>query len=102
MIEGLKLDFTSKQLQEHIAGRRQHHDGKQAWYAQQIASLKAGGMRQESPTSDPMDSLERSRKMHETKAELFKVMADHVIPNETYRLSESDLTRLELISGHYF
>ena len=40
-------------------------------------------------------------KEHEDKYGYFMFMAEHLVPDETYRLSESDLSRLE-IAARYF
>jgi hypothetical protein len=101
MIEGLKLDFTSEQLQEHIRARCAYHRNKAEWYAGEIARLKEGGLDRTGASHDPIDGLERHRKDHADKYALFSVLAEHVIPKETYRLTQSDLCSMEFISRYY-
>ena len=102
MIEGIKLDFTSDQLKAHVGERIVFHSQKEKWYQQQVLALRSGGVRPDSGVSnDPVTSLERSMSDHAQKAGLFQVIADHIVSNEVYRLSESDLSRLEFISRYY-
>lgn len=104
MIEGLKLDFSTEQLQGHLRGKISYHREKARWYASRIADLKSGGVQQpeHGVSNDPVQSLDRSRRSHHERAELFQVMYDHLIPNETYRLSETDLVKLELIGEPWY
>ena len=41
-------------------------------------------------------------KKHKQRRDFFGVIADHLVEDETYRLSEGDLTRLEIIGDRYF
>ena len=52
-------------------------------------------------SNDPTRSLLNSAEEHTGRAGLFSVLAEHLIPNETYILGDHDLTRLELISRHF-
>lgn len=98
MIQGFKLDFQSEELRKHLEERAKYHAGKAEWYAGQVNNLKSGGVSETRHSNDPVGSLTHSMNDHKAKADLFSLMAKHVIPNETYRLDESDLSRLELIS----
>jgi len=50
---------------------------------------------------DPIRDLEHKIHEHENKAGFFLFMAEHLVMDEVYRLSESDLARLE-IAARYF
>ena len=105
MIEGIKIEMTTTELKTHVVERVKFHKGKAVWYAKQATNLRAGrsdGMMSASNmTNDPVTSLVRSREEHEKRATYFALVAKHLIPNETYRLSESDLSRLEFASQYF-
>jgi len=98
MIDGLKLEMTSDELREHIGRRAAYHRERLTFYEGQIVALRQGGVEQSTATNNPIQSLAESAKGHRSKVELFEFMQQHVVPNETYRLSESDLGRLEILS----
>lgn len=101
MIEGLKIDVPSDELQKHLEERAQHHREKADWYQSQRDALVAGGERQQQGvTNDPVSSLEASTRSHRDRSAFFAFLADHVVLDEMYRLPESDLTRLELVSRY--
>jgi hypothetical protein len=54
MIEGLKLDFTSEELKNHIPGRAAYHKGRSDWYEQQVKTLKDGGLQRTDMSLDPV------------------------------------------------
>ena len=82
--------------------RAEHHEERSRFYANQVESLRKGGARFANVTNDPISSLEGSAASHTRKASYFRFMAEHVIPDETYRLEESDLAKLELVAGYGF
>jgi hypothetical protein len=101
MIEGLKIKVSSAELKSHIETRAAYHQERAVWYEGQVVNLRSGGVRPEAVSNDPASSLERSAKDHKEKAALFSFMADHIIPNEEYILSENDLSRIELVSRYF-
>ena|SRR6185369_2909676 len=101
MIEGLKFDVTSAELVAHLSERVTHHIERAAFYASQSKALEDGnaeGMNYSG--GDPVRALKDKRSEHEHKKELFEFLVAHVISGETYRLTESDLLQLEIISRH--
>jgi hypothetical protein len=101
MIQGLQIDVSSTELKEHIQGRAKHHKEKAEWYEKQVRNLKEGGVTESMASNDPTSSLQRSAEEHRQKFGFFSFMADHIVPNETYRLTEHDLSRLEFVSRYY-
>lgn len=101
MIEGLKIEIESTELRDHLDGRAAHHESKMRFYDEQVRNLKAGGVGAVQMTNDPVHSLENSAKQHRDRAAFFRFVSDHLIQNETYRLDESDLGRLEIASRYY-
>jgi hypothetical protein len=100
VIEGLAFDVSSEELEEHLQKRMKHHVDKASFYAGQVAALRGGGVGAQSATNDPVSSLENSQRQHEGRMALFAFMAEHVVPDEVYRLSEQDLARIEIIARY--
>lgn len=100
MIEGIKLDFTTDELASHLRGRIEHHKERQAFYKERAALLKGSEDAVQPNYSNavrgnPVDQMESSATKHENIFKTFEIILSHLIPNETYRLEEDDLTRLE-------
>ena len=101
MIEGLKIKVTSQEIKEQLESRSKYHKERAKWYETQVSSLRSGGVRLEAVSNDPVTSLESSAKHHKEKAAFFSFMAEHIIPNEEYFLSENDLLRIEIVSRFF-
>lgn len=100
MIEGLKLDFSGKELQEHLKKKSNHHLERTAFYSKQADALAAGNVGPTQYTGgDPVKVLRDKAAEHRRRSELLTLISTHVAENETYRLQDTDLTRLELISA---
>jgi hypothetical protein len=101
MIEGLKIDVPSEELVDHLTMRGDYHREKRAFYERQAQQLIDGGIRENAGVSnDPTSTLQASAKQHGAKFAFFAFLADHVVADETYRLSEQDMTRLELVDRY--
>lgn len=106
MIEGVKFDFFGKELAEHFEKRAERHVQRAEAYAKEAARYKEGD---EEPVRTPemmysnkavqsaKQQLEGQAKHHRTRAAFFKVASEHLVTGETYRLDESDMSRLEII-----
>jgi hypothetical protein len=100
MIEGLKLDFTTEELADHLSRRVEHHQERANFYEKQATALETGGAQaQQYSGGDPLRSLRDSLTQHLNRATLLGVMRDHLVPGETYRLDENDLLKIEILSG---
>lgn len=106
MIEGLNFDMKPDELRSHFQERAKHHADREAFYRQQAAALEAQvgdqpetGLPSYSGHQNPQESLKQSAAQHAHRRVFFQFLADHVI-EETYRLTESDLTRLELLDRY--
>lgn len=100
MIEGLRLDFTTGELAAHLTQRIDHHIERAGFYEKQASALEGGGVQaQQYSGGDPLRSLRDSMAQHRNRAELLRVMRDHLVPDETYRLDEGDLLKIEILSG---
>ena len=98
MIEGIKVQLSTGELKDHLTERAEHHRQKTDFYAGQVAALVANGEESQAATLDPIKALEKRAEVHRARADYFQTLADHLIEGETYRLADSDLTRIELIS----
>jgi hypothetical protein len=99
MIEGLKFDISSAELKELLDFKWKSHATKAEQYRTQIANLQDA---QEAGTfsNDPTFQLKGSLKAHEKNATYFKLLADKVVPDETYRLAEHEYQRVTNIEGY--
>ena len=103
MIEGLHFDIEFGEMKEHLLKKARHHDERRTWYERRIHDLKEGGVETDHQVSggNPLENLRNQATKHEGRSEFFQFLADHLIENETYRLSESDLRTLEFISRYF-
>ena len=101
-IEGLKFEISYTELRSHIQSRGEYHKEQAKFYHTQAGSLREGGLQQiQFVSNDPVSSLENSEKTHMERAAFFFFMAEHLVPDSVYILSEQDLTRIELISKYF-
>ena len=101
MINGLQVEFNEPELNQHLNARATYHRERAAFYRTQAGALEAGMQANPQASNDPITSLRRSQTEHESKASFFKVLADHLVKNEIYRLSENDLARIEIYSRFF-
>ena len=87
MIEGLHFDVEFEEMREHLLKRVDYHNDLMIWY-----STRGINLRVECNVSDRQQG-----KQQEGRRDLFQFLADHLIKDETYRLSESYLRTLEFI-----
>ena len=101
MIEGIRIDISSSELKEHLEERAEFHRKKSEWYSTQVTSLREGGVTPAPMSNDPVASLANSASGHKEKAAYFSFLAQHLIPDELYRLTEDDMGNIELASRYY-
>lgn len=102
MIDGIKVQLTTQQLHDHLMARVKYHEEKRDLYAGQVAALEAGGEQAENASLDPVRALRERAGQHSDKAELFRILAENLIPDEVYRIADHDLARIEFISRGLF
>lgn len=100
MIEGLWIEMLSDKLRGLFDRRVGYHEEKAAWYKTQADQIAAGADTMQ-PSNNPTQSLRSSQREHENKASFFRVLAENLIPNETYRLSEQNCMRIELYAQYF-
>jgi hypothetical protein len=98
MIDGIRIEVSSHELVETLTDRARFHEAKVAAYALQLQGVEKAreGTSDLQFSNDPRQQLGQALQRHRQQAAFFRFMADHVIPKETYRLTEQDLVRLEL------
>lgn len=96
MIQGLHFDVQSEELKDIISRQITKHVAKAKEYAGQLERLS--GLETSGGSMDPKKDLEGHRTHHENSVKTLTFLRDHVVPNETYRLSESDLATIGLVS----
>ena len=116
MIEGIKLSMTSTELKQLCEKRVTYHLGRAEWYQQKLAELepalkeaaqdaaddsfdqlKYGNSGSRTDRGDPVERFKNGVAHHRDRATVFRFMAEHVITNETYVLTEGDLQKLEVL-----
>ena len=103
MIEGLKLDFSGRELREHLKKKSGYHQERNEFYSRQADALVAGNAEaMQYSGGDPVKTLRDKAVEHKRRSEMFTLLQTHVIENETYRLEDKDLIRLEFISAVRF
>jgi hypothetical protein len=110
MIQGLILEMRTNELREHLEARAKYHASRRevylAKYKEETNKQILGedeldadeGFATMSNYGGGMNDLQKA-KSHRTKAAFFKFVAQYLIPDETYRLSETDLAKFELTAG---
>lgn len=117
-IEGIKLSITSAELKKLCEQRVEYHSKRAEQQAERLKKLEptfkeieqedeesaneaAHGFKYASSNApgdeDPLAKIRRRFKHHRDRATVFRFMAEHVVVNETYVMTESDLQKLEVI-----
>lgn len=104
----MQVDVSSDELLKILKERKKHHDDKSAAYSKQAGELtKVISAIEEDmdigkvSNGTPAESMERKAREHSEKARYYEFMIDHVIKNDTYRLSQEDLVRLGITARIY-
>ena len=109
MIEGIHVDISSVELRRHLLKVADEHHEKALKYHSTINVLEKaldgegdeGGFPLNTSSRDPVDEHKKGEKRHLSRRDYLLVVADHLIPNEVYRLSLGDLEHIEMVSSRY-
>ncbi len=102
MVNGITLHLKTEELKELLGEQIKKHKEKAALYKEKVASLEAIGVDAlGNYSNNPIETVEKSMNKHLGKAEYYQFLVDHLVPNETYEMSESDLTHLGIITYYY-
>lgn len=108
-IQGLKLSMTSEELKTTMLDRIKYHQEKADWCDKEYKRLEPelekfrneasaqGKMGRSNNVNTAASSFKNEYQRHFDKVTLFKFMAEHIIPNETYIFDENDLRKLEVL-----
>lgn len=108
-IQGLKLTMTSDELKKTMLDRIKYHKDKSDFLEREIKRLEPelskfgeeaeaqGKYANSGGPGGNLNGFKSSLAHHVDRVTLFKFMAEHVIPNETYILDENDLRKLEVL-----
>lgn len=108
MIEGFHVDLTSKEINNHIHKMIEYHVGEAAVWEERFGKEREreAAFREQDPNFSRnfmpaaigVDDPESRIKAHRERVSYLTFLRDHLIPNETFRLTESDLTSLEFVA----
>lgn len=109
MIEGLQIDVKGSELKKMLEDRLKYHKDKSKALQGNLEKLadieKTMDAEAEAigkfSNASPRGSLESTIKKHKDQSIYFKFMADHVVVDETYRLTEADLYKLGIQGRDY-
>lgn len=103
MIEGLKFDISADEMKDHFEERMGYHVARKDWYLGQVSNLEKGlAEPQQYTQGDPVKNLKDSAEGHLKKAAFFQFLFEHIIEDETYRLEQDELVKLEFIPGRVY
>lgn len=94
MIKNFQVAISSDELSKVLDDSAKYHKEKQLAYEGQIKIYS------EQPTGTSFDtgeSLNRKAQDHRRKFDFFDFAAKHIIPDEMYELSYTDLTQIEIV-----
>lgn len=105
MIQGLQIQLSSKELKEQLQERAKFHSEKSTFYQQQCKDFAAASEKlpeeMQNTSNSPIRTMEDKVRDHQNRSSIFSFMAEHIVPDETYQLTENDLTRLEIIARYF-
>jgi hypothetical protein len=103
MITGLVFEITSAELKAHCEGQAQAHAVKVGEYEKSIEGVRRLQEDARHTSMDAGKDLAGRMAQHKARVQYFTFCAAHIIRNETYRLSESDLNTIGFVerSGHW-
>lgn len=107
MIEGMHFDFSGKELKDHFIKRAERNKMRAASFEKELTHFKDDEETDQREEIERMysnkaigsakDTLKSRMKHYRQRAMFFMIAADHVVATETYRLSENELTNLEIV-----
>lgn len=113
LVEGLKFKIESSELAKLMKERAAYHEGRAATKKEELPKLKESleaigkapsttsvsnkFSNSSANVADMVDQIEGDIKAHENKCQSLRFLADHVVPNVAYILTENDLRSLEVV-----
>lgn len=101
MIDGLRIEMKSAEVVAHCLSRAAMHREKAETYAKRIAAVGEAMGEVAVASNDPAFNMKGKLDHHRKQLGFFSFIAEHVVPDDVYRLTEEDLGRLEIASRYY-
>jgi hypothetical protein len=107
MVNGLQVDVQSSELKKIIQSRIDYHTERAALYEAKANEIRKSLEGVEENTigkvsnGSPTQNLDDKAREHKDKLVHFKFMLEHVIVDDVYRLSQSDLQLLGIATRYY-
>ncbi len=98
MIEGLNFDISSAEMKVILKKSGEHHAARVLFYRDKLVGFDSPHA---SNSTDPASDMRRSLDHHKNEVIKFRFLLEHVIPNETYRLTEAGLRSIGVIPNRY-
>jgi len=107
MVEELKLQISTDELKALLEGRMRYHAKKAEVLETEMKRLgevmedldeeaEEIGKYSNSNSNNPVNTLRSKAKVHRDRATYFNFFSKHLMPNETYVLTQSDLSTIEV------
>jgi hypothetical protein len=93
MIDGLKVQMSTEELATRLAERI-------LWHHQLAEEYEEEFRKPEAQRDDPLmpeHMIEHEMRQHQEEAATLTMLREHLVPNEIYRLTESDLRFADLV-----
>ncbi len=105
-IKELRLAITSSELKDLVEARARYHTDRVELLKAEVTRMgellddmdeEASLAGKFSNSGSAVNSLKSKLKKHRDQATYFKFFAAHIVPNETYELTQHDLATLEVV-----
>jgi len=99
VIQGVKVQIKTEELNKHLNERVVFHRGKAVAYgdkAEELLKMAPDEERHGKGSSGPVSELQRTHEHHRRRAIYFDFLSNHLVPDAVYELSETDMTNLEI------
>ncbi|MFI5297283.1 MAG: hypothetical protein ACHREM_04230 [Polyangiales bacterium] len=101
MITGLMFEVKSEELKTHCIAQMNAHEMKVRDYEGNIEGVRKLQADAGQTSRNALDDLTKRMNEHKSRVQYFRFCAEHVIPNEVYRLSESDLSTIGFVVRYF-
>jgi hypothetical protein len=107
MISGVVVEWKSEEFKVHLLRRMEHHAERAAFYEKECAKFKSEAADAEiklgqSTFVQTYKAMEEAQGNHARAWTFFRFLADHLVPNEVYRLDTKDLSEVEAIENRRY
>jgi hypothetical protein len=106
MIQGIAIDVKGTELVERVNARAAHHEERARACDAQLHQLRTGVAASIEPGESAIrgaiapfseETLERKTRQHRERAQALVFLGQHIVPDEIYRVTETDLRAADLL-----